>query len=62
MSQTDARSDLINVFLDAVEELRPRCFVMENVRTSTTNVDSARFSLLLCSVQRSSDIHALQKS
>ena len=32
MSQTDARNDLINVFLGAVEKLRPRCFVMENVK------------------------------
>ena len=62
MKQTDARNGLINVFLDAVEELRPRCFVMENVKTLTTNVDSARFSLLLRSVQRSSDTRALQKS
>jgi DNA (cytosine-5)-methyltransferase 1 len=30
--QTDARNDLLHVFLDAVEELRPRCFVMENVK------------------------------
>ena len=32
MIQTDARNGLINVFLDVVEELRPRCFVMENAK------------------------------
>ena len=32
MKQTYARNDLLHVFLDAVEELRPRCFVMESVK------------------------------
>ena len=62
MSQTDARNDLINVFLGAVEKLRPRCFVMENVKNPTTDVDSARFLMPLYSVQRSWGIHARQKS
>lgn len=32
MEQNDARSQLIWRFLDAVELLRPRAFVMENVK------------------------------
>ena len=48
MSRTDARNDLINVFLDAVEELRPRCFVMENVKNLH---NKRRFCALLAALE-----------
>ena len=47
MNQTDARNDLINVFLDAVEKLRPRCFVMENVKNLN---NERRFGPLLAAL------------
>jgi len=54
MSQTDARNDLVSVFLDAVEKLRPPCFVMENVKNLN---NERRFRPLLAAlVQRAEEL------
>ena len=37
MRLDDPRNELVNVFMDAVDKLRPRSFLMENVKNLCTN-------------------------